>query len=742
MIILHKEIYIGRNLKEYMVVLKHNESASTWTVYLNDKNSIKRAVAVVANKPNVAILNNVVYVAGDGNTIKFAYYDSDDVYHSGTLSNAPSGEYLIASKNRLFLGGKTTAYYTTGKATFTQSDATITGKTYTTGTATFTKDSATVEGTSTAWNTGTPTNIVAGDRIGAGENPTIWYKVKSVESDTKLTLDKAFEETTNSTTKYINSQTNWESEARAGDMIGAGATPTVWYQIKKITNNYTLEVTVNYAATTATDSSYKVKRIANNIVYHSAEATFDDWQEPGIYGGDDAGFVSMMKPNTGIHNFDDAVVLFTEDEGFFIEGLDITQWSVPKRTRFPVGCISHESIASKNGYLTFTSQKGIYVTKGGEYRLDSLEATAFSSIIERSFDYVDQDRASAISAFAYKDSLFVSIPSTDEYSTTDTDLIYTEGTVEVAASSSYSTGTISVTNEKISVTGSSTAWLTNVSVGDLIGFGASPTKFYLVAGVSTNTSITLATPFAETTLSGSAYLVKVQKTVTGTGTEWLTSVYPGDKIKFGTSSTYYEIATVTADTTLTLSDNLATDYAATTTYIIQKRRNNKILVLDTRTNVDKKKYGWTIYDGVNATSFCFFNSKLFYGSSIDNYVYEYDTGGLMYDAPFTASALQKRTNCGFDGEKFFKAFLLKVRGKGRVYVTPYIDGVARDECDYTFDTGNNTEEIYFPRASNTTNSNKFSYIGKESQFKIELRGSNETAYAYPVAVGWIPLSRR
>lgn len=742
MITLHKEVYIGRNLKEYMIVMKHNPSVATWTVYLNDKNSIKRAVAVVEKQPNVAILNNVVYVAGDGNTIKFAYYDSDDVYHSGTVVNAPTGEYLIASKNRLFLGGKTTAYYETGKATFTESNSTITGKTYIVGTAVFTKDSTTVTGTDTLWDTGTPKNVVAGDRIGVGANPNIWYKVRSVESDTSLTLDKPYEQTTVTTGSYVVTQTNWEKEARAGDMIGATSTPTVWYQIKKVTNNYTLEVTVNYADTTATDASFQIKRIARNIIYHSAEAVYDDWQEPGLYGGDDAGFISMIKPNTGIHNFDDALILFTEDEGFFVEGLDITQWSVPKRTRFPVGCISHESIASKNGYLSFVSQKGIFVTKGGEYRLDSLEATAFSSIIERSFDYVDQDRARAISSFAYKDSLYVSIPSTDEYSTTDTDLIYTTGTVEVASDTSYSTGTVAIENEGVLLTGTDTLWLAEVSVGDLIGIGAAPTKFYLVAGVSTNTSISLATPYGETTVTGSAYLTKTQTTVTGTDSEWLTNVYAGDKIKFGSGSTYYEIASVDTDTSLTLTDNLVDDYAAGTTYLIQKRRNNKILVLDTRTNVDKKKYGWTIYDGVNATSFCFFDSKLFYGSSIDNYIYEYDTGGQMYDAPFTASALQKRTNCGYDGEKFFKAFLLKVRGNGRVYVIPYVDGTARDECDYTFDTGNNTEEVYFPRASNTTNSNKFSYIGKEIQFKVELRGSNETAYAYPVAVGWLPMSRR
>jgi hypothetical protein len=195
---------------------------------------------------------------------------------------------------------------------------------------------------------------------------------------------------------------------------------------------------------------------------------------------------------------------------------------------------------------------------------------------------------------------------------------------------------------------------------------------------------------------------------------------------------------------LTLAKNLATNYSAGTTYTIQKRRNNKILVLDTRTNIKKRKYGWTIFDDVNATSFCFFDSILYYGSSIDNYIYKYDTGGLLYDAAFTASAKTKRTNCGWDGEKFFKAFLLKVRGTGTVYVTPYIDGQAGEQCDYTVNSTDQTEEIYFPRkeSSLTENVNKFSYIGREIQFLIQCTGSNEDIYIYPINVGWLPLNRR
>jgi len=70
----------------------------------------------------------------------------------------------------------------------------------------------------------------------------------------------------------------------------------------------------------------------------------------------------------------------------------------------------------------------------------------------------------------------------------------------------YKTGTVSVTNGASGVTGSGTAWLANVSAGDIFtipGSGA----WYEVAYVSDDTHLTLTANYGGTTVAGSEYAI-------------------------------------------------------------------------------------------------------------------------------------------------------------------------------------------------------------------------------------------
>jgi hypothetical protein len=70
----------------------------------------------------------------------------------------------------------------------------------------------------------------------------------------------------------------------------------------------------------------------------------------------------------------------------------------------------------------------------------------------------------------------------------------------------YRVGTASVANNSTAVTGTATGWLSQAKGGDGITFNAGAT-WYEIASVNSNTSLTLATAFAQTTVSGGAYAI-------------------------------------------------------------------------------------------------------------------------------------------------------------------------------------------------------------------------------------------
>jgi hypothetical protein len=80
--------------------------------------------------------------------------------------------------------------------------------------------------------------------------------------------------------------------------------------------------------------------------------------------------------------------------------------------------------------------------------------------------------------------------------------------------SQYKTGTVSVTNGSATVTGTDTSWSGNVSAGDAFTIVGSGVT-YTVASVSSNTSLTLSAPYAGSTASGQSYAITRDFTADG-----------------------------------------------------------------------------------------------------------------------------------------------------------------------------------------------------------------------------------
>lgn len=69
----------------------------------------------------------------------------------------------------------------------------------------------------------------------------------------------------------------------------------------------------------------------------------------------------------------------------------------------------------------------------------------------------------------------------------------------------YKTGTVDVTNASTSVTGSGTLWLVETAAGDM--FTRDGATWYEVAAVNSNTSLTLGQPYAGATATGASYAI-------------------------------------------------------------------------------------------------------------------------------------------------------------------------------------------------------------------------------------------
>lgn len=68
----------------------------------------------------------------------------------------------------------------------------------------------------------------------------------------------------------------------------------------------------------------------------------------------------------------------------------------------------------------------------------------------------------------------------------------------------YKTGTVSVTNGSVVVTGINTIWVTNGQIGNLFTVG-DDRVWYEVASIDSDTQLTLSAPYAGTTAAGQSY---------------------------------------------------------------------------------------------------------------------------------------------------------------------------------------------------------------------------------------------
>lgn len=130
--------------------------------------------------------------------------------------------------------------------------------------------------------------------------------------------------------------------------------------------------------------------------------------------------------------------------------------------------------------------------------------------------------------------------------------------------SQYQTGVVDVTSGSATVSGTGTTWTTNVTVGDLFMVTGYSVQ-YQVASIPTDTSLTLNTTWAGSSLTDQTYTITRDFTTNLS----LPEIYPGDRnwafnitVAFriidlamsdvGTSA--YTVEQHTTDTTLTTSD--------------------------------------------------------------------------------------------------------------------------------------------------------------------------------------------
>jgi len=131
----------------------------------------------------------------------------------------------------------------------------------------------------------------------------------------------------------------------------------------------------------------------------------------------------------------------------------------------------------------------------------------------------------------------------------------------------YKAGRATFTNGSATVTGSSTKWLDYIRPGWRILPLAGPnTTWWTVSSVNSDTQLTLSANYNSTTVTNVMYIATSQiyqtgtvavtynsNTVTGTGTTWAGTVQPGWKFRVEDNGNWYTVATVTSNTTLTLT---------------------------------------------------------------------------------------------------------------------------------------------------------------------------------------------
>jgi hypothetical protein len=615
--------------------------------------------------------------------------------------------------------------------------------------------------------------------------------------------------------------------------------PISFFEILRVNADNTITLVNNYTGYTSLAGTYVIRSTRDNVIYWSAEDPVDNWNYSSTPGGDLPGLLSLPNTNTGLCNFDDAVLMFTKDNGFFIEGTSTADWTIPLRTKLPAGCISHKSIETKNHWLGFMSTYGYFITDGGQLRFQDLKGEAYSEIIQKTMNDIDTDVARNIYAFIYKQYLFLSVCSKSVYnSLTDTTQQFDAGLISTTTTTLAKTGNYTATQTfgnviincdttggafqitlpaasgnravfQINLTaGVNTLTVTGVLPALVIGVPIyTVTKTITIESDDTNWNVTtLNVPISAATYSSTtrartnnvntitfstnhSYNIGDKICILGVGgagydgtftitaintnsisyvnayatlpneattsdmggilyPAWVGNVIPNDLIEIG--GTRYVITDVIDNSTMIVNASNSTLPVFTAQpYLVIKRRNNRLIVLDTRTNVRRKNYGYTIFDNVDVDSMCFYQQQLYYASSTSPFIYNYDVGGQLYGGPIYSKFLTKKYDCNLKGiAKAFKSLHFKFKGVGLVYITPYVNGVAKTKVSISVNSPDVYKTYYFPNANGgdpalpNYPTNPFAAQGETIQFLVEMLGSNETMAILPPEIGLLPLSRR
>lgn len=523
------------------------------------------------------------------------------------------------------------------------------------------------------------TTVASGDKIAfKAHGYTHWYSISNVsfstDPDTTLTIT-AFQEP--SITASATAGGYFIIGGKGSHTADNGLHTSDWIKIERVVSDTSIQVRSTIDEENAAQHFIIRQKKANLLLWSAKECT-NNWNVAGIAGDNTSGFQYLEYPITGGHDYSNTTLIFAKNAIWTIIGQDSSQWNLVRKTKSSVGCDSHWSIVSKDDFLAWYSEqhKGFFVLRGGD--------------IVNSLDYLQSPTlASKIASILIQKTV-------DDIDT-------------------YDPTRVCACLHK-----------------DLILFAVPSTELYNTTSTAKSTNI------PDIYSTGTCVFTKDSATVTGTTTAFIGNVKPGDKITPTRDGTYYTILTVDSATQLTLSATYeGTTSAATEAYVVQKRRNNRLIMFDTQTNLaSSKSVGWSIVDNVYASSFAYFNGHTIYGSSINGNTYQHDTGYTLYGDPITASF---KTDVLYSStpmwDKFYDDLYIIYKGSGVLTLSWYIDNVLTGSVWYTLSSSGYTS-LHFPTYDNGTQ--EFGGRGKSIYFEGTIRGyTSETAIAGIVGKGSI-----
>ena len=141
--------------------------------------------------------------------------------------------------------------------------------------------------------------------------------------------------------------------------------------------------------------------------------------------------------------------------------------------------------------------------------------------------------------------------------------------VDIALGGSAVAGTVALTNDSATVTGTGTSFTTSLTVNQWVVFASDATQTpYQINVIASDTSLTLNAKYAGPTaasttliafvtaannLEGHVALTNGSATVTGSGTNFKSVLAPGQSLLFGSDTTLYQVASIASDTSLSLT---------------------------------------------------------------------------------------------------------------------------------------------------------------------------------------------